>query len=269
MPQDFTVGQVLTAAQMDTLSGAVDGYATTATAAGTTTLTTASMYQQFFTGSTTQTVTMPVASTLYVGQKWRVVNNSSGVVTVQSSGANTIYAVPAGGDVIFTCILASGTSAASWDYKNATLAGGGGKILQVVYASSATSTAIATTTYTDTTLTASITPSANTSRVMVLVQQPIEYTRSSASQGVGIQILRGASVIFLPTPGRYEAAYMATTTSPDNIAVIPLHYVDSPATSSATTYKTQAAPFATASGGSITAQPNSAISTMILLEIGA
>lgn len=118
MPQDFTTGQVLTAAQMDTLSGAVDGYATTATAAGTTTLTTASLYQQFFTGVTTQTVVLPVASTLYTGQKFRIVNNSSGVVTVQSSGANTVYAVPAGSDVIFTCILASGTSAASWDYKN-------------------------------------------------------------------------------------------------------------------------------------------------------
>lgn len=123
MPQDFTAAQVLTAAQMDTLSAAVDGYATTATAAGTTTLTFASMFQQFFTGSTTQTVVMPVASTCYIGWKIRVVNNSSGVVTVQSSGANTIYAVPAGGDVIFTCILASGTTAASWDYKDYTAAG--------------------------------------------------------------------------------------------------------------------------------------------------
>jgi len=118
MPQDFTAAQVLTAAQMDTLSAAVDGYATTATAAGTTTLTFASMYQQYFTGSTTQTVVMPVASTCYVGWKIRIVNNSSGVVTVQSSGANTIYAVPAGGDVLFTCILASGTTAASWDFKD-------------------------------------------------------------------------------------------------------------------------------------------------------
>ena len=127
--QTFTAAQVLTAAQMNTLANTVDGYATTATAAGTTTLTVASYYQQFFTGTTTQTVVMPVASTLVVGWKIRVVNNSSGVVTVQSSGANTIYAVPAGGDVIFTCILASGTTAASWDYKNATLGGSAGMTL--------------------------------------------------------------------------------------------------------------------------------------------
>lgn len=118
MPQDFTAGQVLTAAQMDTLSGAVDGYATTATAAGTTTLTTASLYQQFFTGSTTHSVVMPVTTTLYIGQKWRIVNNSSGVVTAKTSDSTTIYAIPAGGDVIITCVLASGNTAASWDYKN-------------------------------------------------------------------------------------------------------------------------------------------------------
>jgi hypothetical protein len=118
MSQTWTAAQVLTAAQMATLSGTVDGYATTATAAGTTTLTVASLYQQFFTGSTTQTVVLPVTLTLTLGYKYRVVNNSSGVVTVQSSGANTVYAVPAGGDVIFTCILITGTTAASWDYKD-------------------------------------------------------------------------------------------------------------------------------------------------------
>lgn len=116
--QTFTAAQVLTAAQMNTLGDTVDGYTTTATAAGTSTQTVASKYQQFYTGSTTQSHVMPDTTTLVVGWKQRVVNNSSGIVTVQSSGANTVYAVPAGGDVIFTCILASGTTAASWDYKN-------------------------------------------------------------------------------------------------------------------------------------------------------
>ena len=129
--QTFTAAQVLTAAQMNTLGDTVDGYATTATAAGTTTLTVASKYQQYFTGSTTQTVVMPVASTLVVGWKIRVVNNSSGIVTVQSSGANTIYAVPAGADVIFTCILTSGTTAASWDYKNHIATGTSGSMTSI------------------------------------------------------------------------------------------------------------------------------------------
>ena len=93
------------------------GYATTATAGGTTTLTNASVNQQLFTGTSTQTVTMPVASTMTVGTRYLIENNSTGIVTVQSSGANTIVAIPGGMSVKITSILNSGTTAASWDYE--------------------------------------------------------------------------------------------------------------------------------------------------------
>jgi hypothetical protein len=92
------------------------GYTTTATAAGTTTLTSASNNQQFFTGSTTQTVVLPVTSTLALGLSYLIVNNSTGVVTVQSSGANTITLIPANASVRCTCILITGTTAASWSF---------------------------------------------------------------------------------------------------------------------------------------------------------
>ncbi len=90
------------------------GYTTTATAAGTTALTVASTHQQFFTGSTTQIVTLPDVTTLTLGHQYRIVNNSSGAVTVQSSGANTIQ-VMAGSSLLFvTCIATTGTGTASW-----------------------------------------------------------------------------------------------------------------------------------------------------------
>lgn len=92
------------------------GYTTTATAAGTTTLTSASNNQQFFTGSTTQTVVLPVTSTLALGLSYLIVNNSTGVITVQSSGLNTITFVPAGDSVKCTCILTTGTTTASWSF---------------------------------------------------------------------------------------------------------------------------------------------------------
>jgi hypothetical protein len=92
------------------------GYTTTATAAGTTTLTVTSKNQQFFTGTTTQTVVLPVTSTLALGLSYLIVNNSTGVLTIQSSGANTITLVPAGATVRFTCILITGTTAASWSF---------------------------------------------------------------------------------------------------------------------------------------------------------
>ncbi len=97
------------------------GYATTATAAATTTLTVASAYQQYFTGITTQTVVLPVTSTLALGQSFWIVNNSTGVVTVQSSGANTVKAMAAGTGLLVTCILTSGTTAASWNVNSEAL----------------------------------------------------------------------------------------------------------------------------------------------------
>jgi hypothetical protein len=93
----------------------INGYATTATAAGTTTLVVGSAQQQFFTGTTTQTVLLPVTSTLVLGQTFLIVNNSTGAVTVQSSGGNTIQAMAAGTQMVVTVILTSGTSAASWN----------------------------------------------------------------------------------------------------------------------------------------------------------
>ena len=92
------------------------GYTTTATAAGTTTFTSSSNHQQFFTGATTQTIVLPVTSTLALGLSYSIENNSTGTLTVQSSGANTITTIPAGVTTLFTCILTSGTTAASWDY---------------------------------------------------------------------------------------------------------------------------------------------------------
>jgi hypothetical protein len=91
------------------------GYTTTATAAGTTTLTAASTTTQFFTGVTTQTVVLPVASTLVLGAAFSIHNNSTGDLTVNSSGGNLVATVTANTTCLFTCILTSGTSAASWD----------------------------------------------------------------------------------------------------------------------------------------------------------
>ena len=92
------------------------GYTTTATAAGTTTLTVASTHQQFFTGTTTQTVVLPVTSTLVLGLGYAITNNSTGVLTVQSSGLNNIVSIPSKATVKFVCVLTSGTTAASWSY---------------------------------------------------------------------------------------------------------------------------------------------------------
>jgi len=93
------------------------GYTTTATAAGTTTLTVSSTSVQYFTGTTTQTVLLPVTSTLSTNPQtiFTIINNSTGIVTVQSSGGNTIIPMTQGSTLIVSCISTSGTGTASWN----------------------------------------------------------------------------------------------------------------------------------------------------------
>lgn len=97
----------------------------TATAAGTTTLTNASTQVQVFTGTTTQTVKLPTTSVL-AGQTWTIINNSTGNVTVQSSGANTILVVPGSRSAVFLARIDTPTAAADWDILSSTLTTGTG-----------------------------------------------------------------------------------------------------------------------------------------------
>lgn len=107
-----------------TINNLIENYATTATAGSTTTLTVSSAYQQYFTGTLAQSVQMPVTSTLVVGQQYQVVNLSTGIVTLLSSGGNTITTLPPNTSVVATCISTSGTTAASWS----AISGGSGGV---------------------------------------------------------------------------------------------------------------------------------------------
>lgn len=86
----------------------------TTTAAGTTTLTVSSNNQQVFTGTTTQTVVLPVVSTLTLGMRYKIMNQSTGAITVNSSGGNLVVTVAAGTNSTITCVSLTGTTAASW-----------------------------------------------------------------------------------------------------------------------------------------------------------
>lgn len=98
----------------------VDGYTTTVTAAGTTTLSyPSSTRQQFFTGTTTQTLRLPVTTTFPangLGICYEVINNSTGIVTVQTGGSVTITTVAASTTVLFRCINVSVDATTSWSF---------------------------------------------------------------------------------------------------------------------------------------------------------
>ena len=146
-------------------------------------------------------------------------------------------------------------------------AAAGGKLLQVVSATTTTSTTITTTTLTDTTLTATITPTLNTSKVLVMAQQHIYFYRAASNAGAKGRLLRDSTTLLdYPTD---SFGFIEGTGSMSNMQIHTLVYLDSPATTSSTTYKMQAAAFVTTNSGTVVCQYSSVPSTITLLEIGA
>lgn len=96
------------------LNNVNEGFTAVATAAGTTILTVTSTKTQYFTGVTTQIVTLPVVSTLQLGQAFVLRNASTGIVTINSSGGNLVATLAPGASVTLTCVSLTGTTAASW-----------------------------------------------------------------------------------------------------------------------------------------------------------
>jgi hypothetical protein len=141
-------------------------------------------------------------------------------------------------------------------------AGGGGKVLQVVYAGYSTAVTSSTTAWVDTGLTATITPSSSTSKILVLgtINGVIKVGTNTSAQ---IQWLRGATQIARPS----DYAAFTGDTSTNDIGSVSINYLDSPATTSATTYKAQFNSFNNSSY--VQVQDNNVLSTLVLMEIGA
>ena len=145
---------------------------------------------------------------------------------------------------------------------------GGGKVLQVVSSVTTTSTVIATTSLTDTTITATITPSATNSKVLILIQANFEGYANGNDFEIKGSLLRGATAI--QSYGNDFAGMKATQASGLILQInAPIIHLDSPNTTSATTYKFQSAMENTVSGRQVEFQRASSPSTITLLEIGA
>ena len=289
------------------------GYTTTATAAGTTTLTVASNYRQFFTGSTTQTIVLPVTSTLVTGIAYEIENNSTGTLTVNSSGGNLVGTVPAGVCAHAVCIGTTLTTAADWDWdyiSTTTITGTGanvlatsptlvtpalgtpsalvltnatglpaaqltgtqtlpkgtlptGSVLQVVNATTTSTTTTTSATPVDSALSATITPTSSSSNILVLMSSNGQTARvgSVPNGDMYFYIVRGVTQL---TSSRLGINFGVNTWNDFFPAQHCFTYLDSPATTSATTYKMQIS----VSSGSLTA-PTSSFATMTLMEISA
>ena len=103
----------LTAGRNVAANSFTPGWTSTATAAGTTTLTVSSTYYQRFTGSTTQTVVLPAATAVAKGQGFIIDNDSSGNLTLQDGSAGALGSVVPGMAAFVFCEDNS-TTAGSW-----------------------------------------------------------------------------------------------------------------------------------------------------------
>ena len=185
---------------------------------------------------------------------------------ITATGADTPARIAVGAND--TVLTADSTTATG--LKWATPAGGG-KVLQVVQAVISTQTVVASATMTNTNLTATITPSSATSKILVLISQSYAVERSTNTQGHRLELYRDATSVFLSGASTSASGgiQLGATTSVVLYGLASFNYLDSPATTSAITYKTQGRVDTTANSGQVTYQIDSAKSTITLIEIGA
>ena len=136
-----------------------------------------------------------------------------------------------------------------------------GSVLQVVNATTSTSVSSSSSAYADTGLTATITPTSATSKILVLINHSSVY-KTTNNTGVKIQLLRNATSLMLLAADAGDTGSVAT----NNVGSVGCNYSDSPATTSSTTYKTQ---FASRQNNAtaIIGYSGEDTSTMTLMEI--
>ena len=133
------------------------------------------------------------------------------------------------------------------------------KVVQIVVGTTTTETSSSSNTYVDTNLTATITPTSASNTILVLISH--SSTRKSGAQRIYMRLMRGATAV----GGTWTFGDDGNSTA--MVAGFPIIYSDSPATTSATTYKTQ---FQSANNAAdVTVQYNTGRSTMVLIEVAA
>jgi len=142
-----------------------------------------------------------------------------------------------------------------------------GNILQVVYAETTTKVSTTSGNYVDTGITATITPSSNSSKILVVVSLQWMLFREASETNGSFKLLRGSTAI----SEHSDAVHIeAGTTSQSRIISeggYTIQRLDSPSTTSATTYKVQFKTNVTANSASMDVNRNNAPSCITLMEV--
>lgn len=150
-----------------------------------------------------------------------------------------------------------------------------GSVLQVVQATTQTAVVVNTATWTDSNLSATITPKFASSKILVMFTQIIrgQNQTSGSYVAVGTQLLRNSTVIWYPisdASGPYNINFGSNTSNSPNARItLSQNYLDSPATTSAITYKTQGRRYDSTSFMTFNENDTvyNSMSVMILMEI--
>ena len=184
------------------------------------------------------------------------------VLVGSTSGSITLQEPAVAGTTVLDLPAVSGTILTTTSPK-------AGNVIQVVQATTQTSVTNATTTFADSGLTANITPSSSSSKILVLVSQNFYVSLvSGSSQFGGLQIVRNSTAIYTPAQdGTSSFDYGISTggTVAQLYTRYAVCYLDSPATTSSTTYKTQMRVYYPT--GVISAQNSNGTSSIILMEV--
>ena len=189
-------------------------------------------------------------------------------MAITINGTGSITGLTAGGLPDGSVVAADLASSLDLTGKTVTLPSGtGGKILQITEGTQSTQMSTTLQTFQDTNLSASITPSASDSKVLVLITQPTSFSiASNAAQGA-VRLVRGSTSIW--EPGN-SAALQSYANGASTVSIKwhwSLMYLDSPSTTSATTYKTQIRTYSSSITGY--AQNDNSPSYMYLVEVAA
>ena len=132
-----------------------------------------------------------------------------------------------------------------------------GSVLQVLIVEDGAEQSISTTTYTDTGLSLSITPSSTSSKILCLWN--MHAYNGSTGSGFGTRLVRGSTNVFTTT--QLYDTYMPAT---ENRVRSDYKHLDSPSTTSAITYKVQVGSYASKT---IVTNPEGGKTQLVLMEI--
>jgi hypothetical protein len=108
------------------------------------------------------------------------------------------------------------------------------RVLQVVSATQTTNIQNNTSTYVDTGLSVTITPQSTSSKILLIGSNALAKNNTNASAAASSRLLRGGTTI-----SQISLGLLYTATALYQVGNDQFFYLDSPATTSATTYKTQ------------------------------